>query len=489
LAGDAAGQVRMIRTGRVLDRNFRLGSGGVNTRGLGRASANLYVTGQVTGGLSFRGRVPYVAQNELRLSLPSEGLDDFRRDSAGLDRIASGDFYGGQAFYNTSTTVDGASVSARRYAAGAATGLPVPEVVLPVRPALTAKLYGNALAPFLVSSEPKGQANLWRMDLSVDAASASVVAAAAQRETRPQISDVFGVLAAAESDRIAAELAEGLTPDAGPAAPTVRPGTGGETDVTSPERQGGGLITPVEDEDAFFEMLIFLQQREQSAIDLASSPMPATAVRVGDAERLDAAPTGQSMFPRKRHSTIVQAIDKQIVLRGLAGQGKNAFARSMRQAQEAMTKGMFYAAANRYETAWLIRRSDPLPAVGAGLAYLAAGEAYRASELLRQAITRFQPLMQVRLDVARLMGPAVAERRFGEIRDRLASPAAQTEMPLVFLMTFLHANRGEAEEAKVWAKKLGPLVADNPALKTYVEYMLTGARPADVKPAEPPSPR
>ena len=495
LAGDAAGQVRMISTGRVLDRNFRLGSGGVNAVRPRRASSNLYITGQVTGGLSFRGRVPYVAQNELRLALPSEGLDDFRRDSAGLDRITSGDFYGGQAFYNTSTTVGPRGASIGRRVTGGATGLPTPQLVLPVRPTVTARLYGDALAPFLVPSQPQTQANLWRVDLSVDVATASVVAAAAQLETRPQISDVFGVLGEAESERIAAELAEGLTAgggrEAGPAPEVVRPGTGGGTDVLpSGRREGGlegGLIAPVEDEDAFFEILIALQQHRQPPRDLASAPMPSAGGQQ-DAERLDAAPPGPSMFAGKRYSTIVESIDKQIVLRGLAGQGKNLFARLMRQAQEAMVGGKFYTAANRYESAWLIRRSDPLPAVGAGLAYPAAGEAYRASESLRVAITRFPPLMQVRLDVARLMGSAVAERRFGEIKDRLASPAAQTELPLVLLMTFLHANRGEAEEAKVWAGKLKPLVADNEALKAYVEYILTGVRPLDVRRPAPSRP-
>jgi len=490
MAGSAAAQVRMVRGGRALDRNYRLGSGGINARNVGWGPrGNLYVTGQVTGGRAFQARVPYVGSNELRLTLPSEALENFTRDSVGLDRIASGGVYGDQSFYRSSSTVlDVSTLVAGEVEAGRA-GLPQPHVVLPVRPTLTAKLYGDALTPFQVSTPSGVPVNPWRIDLNMDIAAASAVAAPTQQETRPQISEVFGVLGAVESDRVATELAEGLTPGGeGGVRPIdpilVRPGTGGPTDEPPPaSRTGGlegGLIAPMADEDAFFEMLLALQQRSETPREPPSATIP-PAGDEANPERLDAQPTRRSLFTGKRRSTIIEATDEKIVLHALAGKGRDLFARCMRQAKQAMSEGMFYTAAERYESAWVLRRSDPLPAVGVGLAYLAAGETYRGSEYLRLAVTRFQPLMTVRLDIGKMMGQAMAERRFREIQDRLAVPGAQAKMPLVFVMTFLHANRGDVDKARDWAGKLKALVPDDAALTEYAEYVITGATPAERK--------
>ena len=89
----AVGQVVRKDTGRALDSNLRLGSGGINAPvgRNGRIDTQLLINRQSTGLSSFRAGVPYKAANELRLELPSAGLGDFRRQSIGLGQVIAGE--------------------------------------------------------------------------------------------------------------------------------------------------------------------------------------------------------------------------------------------------------------------------------------------------------------------------------------------------------------------------------------------------------------
>jgi len=111
VAGPAAAQVSRIQNGRALDSNYLIGARGYNSiRRANRAlDGNLLVTGQVAGGYHFRGDVGYVGSDQFRGELPSAGLDNFIRGSAGLDRLTSGGSYGPGAYYSSQRTVLGAS--------------------------------------------------------------------------------------------------------------------------------------------------------------------------------------------------------------------------------------------------------------------------------------------------------------------------------------------------------------------------------------------
>lgn len=87
--------------GRALDRNSRLGSGGVN--GITRTGSaelrfrNAIVTGNAPGGMSFRGDVGYTAPMDFRGELGSDDLFTFTRDSyfSGLAASPVGQRYRG----------------------------------------------------------------------------------------------------------------------------------------------------------------------------------------------------------------------------------------------------------------------------------------------------------------------------------------------------------------------------------------------------------
>lgn len=73
-------------TGRALDANLRVGSGGYNTARRNFADEvafrNAIVTGNVSGGKSFRGDIGYTAVDDFRGSTGSDQLYAFQRDSA-----------------------------------------------------------------------------------------------------------------------------------------------------------------------------------------------------------------------------------------------------------------------------------------------------------------------------------------------------------------------------------------------------------------------
>ena len=70
----------------MLDANPRVGSFGYNAPApidVVMPRANLYITGNVRGGKSFQGLVPYTSVDEFSGSLGSSTLSDFYRDSTG----------------------------------------------------------------------------------------------------------------------------------------------------------------------------------------------------------------------------------------------------------------------------------------------------------------------------------------------------------------------------------------------------------------------
>ena len=143
---EAGGQVAPTQTGRALDANYQIGSGGYNAirRGLGGINSQLYVTGQVSGLRSFRGSVGYFAANELRLDLPSAGLDDFRRQSASVRQALAGGTYLPAAYFRRTQTSFGLR--------GIAAGLTIPGSDVPIRSTVSASqvrsLYAGATARY-----------------------------------------------------------------------------------------------------------------------------------------------------------------------------------------------------------------------------------------------------------------------------------------------------------------------------------------------------
>ena len=99
-------------TGRANDANNQVGSGGFNapTQRTFFNTGNLYMTGNVTGGKSFRGYSPIHGSNSLFLNLPSTTyLGNFQRDSVGLSNTIRPTTFGlATPYYNPASTVTNA---------------------------------------------------------------------------------------------------------------------------------------------------------------------------------------------------------------------------------------------------------------------------------------------------------------------------------------------------------------------------------------------
>src|SRR5687767_6310592 len=79
LTSGAFAQGRVGNDGRALDANNRIGSGGMNAAPIPphvpSVTGNQIVTGNVSQGREFRGRVPYSSQYEFRGTTATRGLE------------------------------------------------------------------------------------------------------------------------------------------------------------------------------------------------------------------------------------------------------------------------------------------------------------------------------------------------------------------------------------------------------------------------------
>lgn len=484
-AGIAEGQARPTQGGRELDANPQLGGGGRNSilsvdpsRSL---SGNLYITGQVTGGFSFRGSVPYVGGNELRLTLPSESLDNFNRDSIGIQSVLGGRSYRPQPYYRPSSTVYSlkSGVTAASVAPEAALGQAYPPLNVPGgAPTLGEGMISHTrlLKPSILPSAQMGQLALSRGPLP------SVVGTESETASRPRISALFGILRNAESRSLMEALKES-GPDTEPLEqaqlpPGETPGEGageaeaGAQPITSEAGdQPSDMGLPSRpDDDVFDEMIreLVWQRNEQfRAGAIAPRSQPGT-----DLEALDRDPSERKKAQRRSRSVLVETADNRIILHGLAGRGTDPFNRHMSAGDTKLSKGRFYQAAAHYETAQQANRTNPLAPAGAGLAYFGAGESYRASHFLQRALRLFPALMGVRIDIDGILGKEATDKRLAELEQRLGRSTGKAKTSLMFLATFIHANRGDMQRSRAWAEKLASLAGDDPILAAYAQRVI-----------------
>lgn len=490
LSALAAGQVSITQTGRELDANTRVGSGGVNTPRLGTPQGdifgNLYVTGQVTAGRSFRGDVPYSASNQLSLTLPSQSVDNFTRDSVGLNTVARGGVFAPQPYYSLDRTVLGAGAIA---AGQAAPGTNVPRTTTLEGAAVSQRLYRAAVVDYAPLLSPQ-QTGVIRVD-EPSVVSAAAIASALRPEgaVRPQTSGLFGLLSSQQTEQVAEQLMNRMLAD----DPEALRAGGEQSLVPAAERVGEPVeestaptatpmpqVQPIPDQDIFIDMLYALAQRraQQGAgptVNLPGTPFP------------DDDGFGQDMRESQYSQAVVESTHQQIILHGLAGRQPDAFNRFMELGDRRLREGKFYEAAGNYETARVIRRDNPLAAVGAGLSYLAAGEARTAAYYLTLAMELFPPLMEVKLDLDRIGGSEAVAERLEEIRARLTEPVVEADIGLVFLLSYANWQLERTEAARQWAAKLQAAAGDQPIYAAFARYVLTGQRPAQASQAAAPT--
>lgn len=109
IAVGADAQVVRTQSGRELDANYQVGSGGYNARTVQPRfnQGQLFITGQVSGLGAFRGPVGYDASDQYRISVPSADLAAFRRQSVSLRDVLGGRTFRTAPYYDPARTVFG----------------------------------------------------------------------------------------------------------------------------------------------------------------------------------------------------------------------------------------------------------------------------------------------------------------------------------------------------------------------------------------------
>lgn len=512
------GQAPLTQDGRALDANPGVGSGGRNSilssDAYGRPAANLYVTGQVTGGASFRGRVPYFAPGQLNLTLPSESLDNFRRDSFGLEDLGTGSSYAPQPFFRPSTTA---------YTAGdAALGRSAPLTgVVPSRAAeaqpmefesgrLLAEEYETSRQvrpsdqPDLLLTPGLGEPQITPLEPEMTR-TAGVVSPYEGRLQRVEVSGLFGVLHEGQTEQLAESLSRQRERqaiaefEAGPQAATeeqrMEPLVGPEQpqdmlDSREPlpelrQPSVGDLLgdpRAEEDIDVYTDLLNKLVEQRGEAAEKA---LTAPQAREESLESLDVDPSGREYYGRPSGLLRVPTMGDTVTLNNLGGGKADRFNRYMSLGDRRLDAGKYYDAGRLYESAGLIQPENPLPELGQSLAYFGAGETFRASYHLAKAIRLFPAMTRVRVDLGRMMGEGVVAQRRSELVQRTGEQPGPADAPLVLMLVFIEASRRDMDAAGLWAARLRPMVEEDQALAAYADYFIAGGEPVDsVRPDE-----
>ncbi|MCE5280029.1 MAG: hypothetical protein ABFD92_18155 [Planctomycetaceae bacterium] len=434
VSGALQGYTSQIANGQLLDRNTQLGSTGYNTvaGGVGGVNTELLANRAQSGTLAFRGEVPYQALRGIQTSgaglAGPTGLSGLLRSSepyaAQLNEVFSQ--YSSLVSPQTgSAPVPGAASApelAKLFTSGASGDLA----------AMSQRLFGPA--PVVEGQPLDNQLGQMRLSGRVD-------------------SQVYSRVDSQIDHRLDAQAPAVPLPQQ-PAAPT---GDTGEQSL-------------------MIDILKLLATQRETEGDSAQRVPPAPA-----------APAPAAAAGAARRTTLgpIAMIDGEVVVRDLGGRGKTLFDKYMLQGRELLKQGKYYTAAGAYENAAILQSADPMPYVGWGLALLGAGEHLSAAERLRMAVAVFPPLMKTRIDVASMMDSKLLDRRLTEISQRVVA-SKQNEGMLAFAAAFLEYNLRRDTDARYFAGRLRADAGDDPVFRGYASFVLGEKTAPATAPAEQP---
>jgi len=452
LASVAIGQVRPVQTGRALDANRQLGSGGYNparpvSSGL---SGNLIISGNVTGGRAFRGFSPIRSTSELFVGVPSSSLSDFVRDSIGLPDVAAGQsaFTFRPFFFPSRTVASPAGPPPRPlFASGISSAARAQQ--LNALPRVTPLTATRQIGPVTAALPPDGQywqptgVGMFRPDIMTGLPRGlELVEARAVKAALPRPADTE---TAAESPE-APEQAAGQTavPPESPLAQIAgQPPTTAHFAMERPAVQPvePGAAAPPAAGGAEPDLLATMQQTAQWLRRGEISELPAATVRPEDDPRLQR----QDLTEAQRQYLLTQIRREQASrllqhrlerpIRTLVGSTHDARVdRLLAQAEQAMRDGKFYLAASSYAAVISLKPDNFLAWVGRANALLAAGEYLSAYLALERALERFPEILLFNFDLPALLGkPDVLDLRRAEL-DRIL--AGRDDYRLRFLLGY-----------------------------------------------------
>jgi len=376
------GQARLTGQGGTLrDASTMIGSGGYNSpvrRDIRYRSGygNLFITGNISAGKSFRGLVPYSDPTQFQGPLGTSTLSNFRRDTVGLGTLSGpGGSTSWQAlpYYNPSSTVLPLSAQAR--------GLTLPGGSAPKSAFIPAGKLGAGIR------------------LSRGAIEAPAPMPSLLRGVRPE--DIL-------VPSMPAGLEAWLPPSQGQELQAIQPPELArhlaDTTIRSieplPDNQSQSMIAP----QIITRGLPEPAQDQQGPMDqerydrFQAVPEPPT-----EQQTEQPAESMRDRRAEKWESAQLIALEAKLGTAGLAdqiGQAVRAAEQRAQQGQQFLRRGQYYRAAQAYEQAGQLDQDDPLPLLGQTNALLAAGQYRRAAQVFGALLDMFDRDVELQLDAA-----------------------------------------------------------------------------------------
>ncbi len=458
----AAGQA-FVQQGNVLDANPRVGSGGLNY-GARRYDVNLgnqIVTGNVAGGLGFRGFSPVRDPSSLFFTnysspfyggtgllgvyapysgLPSDRLTVFNRESVSVSALRQGYTPGRlrpTPYYSPSSTVadTGALIAGLNRPGSSQLASPYsparPDLrIVPKNPLETAA----PAAGSLLSVAPR----LVRIDTGQ--------ALAGPVNSRLMSSRLFGAVREVPVEFLAAQaerysggaLAVPPPQDVAPEPPEPRGAPGQQPAPEGPE-------APVSEEQGAVRLRMPSEASSLAAAGpnsmLRGTAGPLARGLPGTPDRMTQAQAEARAGARPGAGPPLSEAEFTGPIRSFVGTQATAFNQQLDQAEDLLKQGQFYRAAETYTVAQTIDPDNPLPLLGRSVALLAAGDYMSSANSLFTAIRLFESRVALQVDWSALV-PAenlLAQRR-ADLEKRLQ---VFDDFRLRFLLGYLQFSTGQ----------------------------------------------
>ncbi len=452
-----------------------------------RVDSQLYVTGQVSGLGAFRGEVPYEAGDTFRGDTGGAATSSFRRQSVGRSDVLGGRVHGSAPFRDPDTAVTTAGrvldrdtvrrpldtddhMPVRSLAedlfidatAGYRRIAPVgrdaqrDQLIGPVREEFRQEPFRDRARPLTV---PVDSGELF--GLVGEQERADLV-----RQLRETAREPTDEQASARLDARVDRLPETIASERF-IRPLDRP------DEAEPAERTGARMLPPPGEDVYLDLLVTMRDRQTDEADESFFGPPRDAETLHRPDREAETPLVETRPGRP------------VIVRGLAGQGRDQFNRRMRDAERNLSQGRFYDARQGFEMARVIDGRNPMSSIGLAMAAFGAGEPATAGFNLHRAMRLFPPIMETQFNLPDMMPQERIEEMLPEVHRRLEARARDTQMLL--LATFLHHNLRQRQEAEEFARRLRDASEDDPIGAAYAEYVLTGRLPSEVEQTQQPA--
>lgn len=442
----ANGQQYVSQDGHALDANMRVGSRGWNTRVRQdplMPSSNLMITGNVRGGQSFQGLVPYQSVGELQTGLGVDVLSNFRRDSTGvMDLSASPSYQGYTPYVSSSRQVTGTynNEIANTYHLSQGMTSPsqlnqplrrlAPDHYRALRPISRLNNSLNVLSPRPIAdpqdySRAIGRAG-WKTEAMLNLERERVKQQKAQIQAEESTSETEELISEPKdyNDQIF-ELLEAQS-DA----------------VNKQDAQ-----TPLSSEEFYQAFQEELEEKRQADIAREKGREPAWGE--GDSQ------TGAQGEERKPVPTGPLGLSDPAVTDKIAAINQDQYKHYMAQGESFMGKGRFYHAADAFGSAAFFNPQSGTAVLAKSHALLAAGELMSSAFYLDQALKVSPGLAAEAVDLESLLGGAQnLQKRLDDLKrwqERSGNPV------LLFLKGYVLMKTGDSEEAETVLAKAAEL--------------------------------